>query len=614
MVLFEAHASGASNIKYKIEADRLPLFDRSTGGYYTAQYGAIPSGPEYVWQCYNSCVLINGSKGGSSRYMGFILIFDEPTEVTFMGGTSVHARYQYNKLENGVYGRADIGNTHQYVIQTVDNIPYLSDEDNNNTREFIIDSSLIPYTDSWETYKADITNLAPSLYQWSSVSSVVGKGKTYKFTDILNINDGNAVNDVQASGNVNFSKKTKVNNMIDDVQIIDDSRVTVEYSIPNGDYTWIKLVYKRNSIPEDESDGTYISITKDSTKQYITDIIVNGKYWFKIFTNNSESEEVSLQIGNENQLMLIDSYNMYHHPIVDLNNTGFIDGMISKESCYWWYEEDGTFIGYDRTQAQAKCVFKTPLRKGTATVLYVECISEAVYNYPGTGWGLFDLMPTSWGYPDTDAKGHVLKWLYDFANQTKAVYEITLDDIDKNKVFYIAFYRNSTRNIFYKMWFDGMPEFFIINDFTTWNNYLGDNVIKVKYSNGENKVTVNTIYDWEHIVYEADVEESSNYSFKYDCKCNLKAEDRTYTANQMAAYILTKNPEGNADWWTWQGYILSENGGNLKTLGTSYQTYNTTFTTREGMKKVWICINYSALADGQNVTFTYKNISLTKTS
>lgn len=402
--------------------------------------------------------------------------------------------------------------------------------------------------------------------------------------------------------------------------ILNGTVVEVGFEMPvlqSGTYTLQKLGYKKGAIPNSlaDCDGS-IDLEHEISPADVTTLDNQARYYFVIFATTSKGdnlvsdpEYIDYNIG---RLMLIDSYNNYRHPIVELENAGFLDGQINKDYCYAWYQEDGTFMFYDRTQAQAKFVPKTPLRKGTATKMVIEVTTKAEYNYPDFGWGLLDVMPTAWGYPlysQDPRKGRVLKWLYDFASQTKATYELSLADIDKNKIFYLVWYRNSTRNVTYKMYFDGIPEFFVLDDLTTWNKYLPDDVINITKNGLETTVVFNGYNGWEHIIYEADVEENTNYAFAYDVKCT--SGERQYTANQMAAYILGANPEDNGSWWDYN--IISENGGRLNELGNEYHTYTTTFNSGS-RKKIWIAINYSAIADSErNVTFVYKNIRLYKT-
>lgn len=128
-------------------------------------------------------------------------------------------------------------------------------------------------------------------YNWESVPTLKGKDITYRLTDILNINGGAAVNNVSPTDNVDFSSNSKINNMIDAV-LNDDTKVTVLYTIPSGTYNYIKLVYKKDYIPESYADGTAIDITRSSTRQSISGINDGYTYWFVIFTDISTSDPV----------------------------------------------------------------------------------------------------------------------------------------------------------------------------------------------------------------------------------------------------------------------------------------------------------------------------------
>lgn len=138
-------------------------------------------------------------------------------------------------------------------------------------------------------------------YDWESVRSVEGKGKTYKLTKYLNINNGYPVNNVSYVNNVDVSAKSKVNNMVSDV-IVDEDKVTVKYVIPAGSYSYIKLVYKKDSIPSSYTDGTATDITQSSTSKVFSKLKFKetGVYWFMIFTDRSSSEPVSLDMRGYN--------------------------------------------------------------------------------------------------------------------------------------------------------------------------------------------------------------------------------------------------------------------------------------------------------------------------
>lgn len=183
--------------------------------------------------------------------------------------------------------------------------------------------------------QTDITP-APS-YNWESISSITGKGKSYRLTDILNINDGLAMNDVQYDGNLDFSAKSKVNNMISEV-VIDENAVAVEYKVPAGNYTYTKLVYKRNSIPNDVDDGTAINIDPALTKVSLTGIADGSVYWFVIFTDKSTSEPY--KFGTEKAYIVnIDA----KHGNIDLAGHQLLEPQASRVLCngsYFYVDEN----------------------------------------------------------------------------------------------------------------------------------------------------------------------------------------------------------------------------------------------------------------------------------
>lgn len=145
----------------------------------------------------------------------------------------------------------------------------------------------------------DLTNSVAPQYTWSSVPKINSKGKLYRLTDILNINDGNAVNDVAASGNVDFSAKTKVNNLVSAVMGMDDdhTKATVTYDIQAINYEYVKLTYKKNQIPEEYDDGTPVDISDMSGKVIVENLDERSTYYFGIFTDKSTSDPYKYSTG-----------------------------------------------------------------------------------------------------------------------------------------------------------------------------------------------------------------------------------------------------------------------------------------------------------------------------
>lgn len=66
--------------------------------------------------------------------------------------------------------------------------------------------------------------------------------------------------------------------------------VRVNYYLPDYDYTYAKITYKQDSEPASETDGTSVNILKDETSVNIEGLEEEKTYYFKIFTDKSESE------------------------------------------------------------------------------------------------------------------------------------------------------------------------------------------------------------------------------------------------------------------------------------------------------------------------------------
>lgn len=66
--------------------------------------------------------------------------------------------------------------------------------------------------------------------------------------------------------------------------------IKVNYYLPDYDYTYAKITYKQDSEPASETDGTSVNILKDETSVNIEGLEEEKTYYFKIFTDKSESE------------------------------------------------------------------------------------------------------------------------------------------------------------------------------------------------------------------------------------------------------------------------------------------------------------------------------------
>ena len=127
-------------------------------------------------------------------------------------------------------------------------------------------------------------------YNWQSVPSISGKNGILQLSTIQSVylNDGEPVNDALESY-IDFIDDSKVAVLVE--QEIDDlTKVTVKYVVPAGTYEYIKLVYKTGSVPTSVTDGTAVDILQAAKKVILSGIADGNTYFFKIFTDITESE------------------------------------------------------------------------------------------------------------------------------------------------------------------------------------------------------------------------------------------------------------------------------------------------------------------------------------
>lgn len=142
----------------------------------------------------------------------------------------------------------------------------------------------------------------PSPISWETVHNIYGKDKTYRLTDILNINNGEAVENESSKGNLDFSKKTKVNTLVEAAveseSDMDITKATVKYDIPEGNYQYTKIVYKKKKIPKSDTDGTAVTISMDDNKVLVRNLDPDTTYYFVVFTNKTRSEAYKYRTGS----------------------------------------------------------------------------------------------------------------------------------------------------------------------------------------------------------------------------------------------------------------------------------------------------------------------------
>lgn len=79
---------------------------------------------------------------------------------------------------------------------------------------------------------------------------------------------------------------------------VSGASVNVEFTIPSGNYEYIKLVYKKNKIPADVTDGKSVDLLPTDTSCTVNGLseTLGTKYFFAIFTDKSVSDEFSYEV------------------------------------------------------------------------------------------------------------------------------------------------------------------------------------------------------------------------------------------------------------------------------------------------------------------------------
>lgn len=206
----------------------------------------------------------------------------------------------------------------------------------------------------------ELWSSAEVTYNWQSVPSISGKNGILLLSTIQSVylNDGEPVNDALESY-INFIDASKVAVLVE--QEIDDlTKVTVKYVVPAGTYEYIKLVYKVGSAPTSITDGTAIDILQTNRSVTISGIANGNTYFFKIFTDVSESEpyeftttkppiasnyvfELDLSTDGKDIVRYDATKDIGNHKQGELYGSGISieDGILTTSSWIYW-DYDGT--------------------------------------------------------------------------------------------------------------------------------------------------------------------------------------------------------------------------------------------------------------------------------
>lgn len=76
-----------------------------------------------------------------------------------------------------------------------------------------------------------------------------------------------------------------------------NATIRVNYYLPDDDYKYARITYKKNEKPESVNDGTIVPISPNDSYVDIQKFVEGQSYWFKIFTDKSESEAFPYTVG-----------------------------------------------------------------------------------------------------------------------------------------------------------------------------------------------------------------------------------------------------------------------------------------------------------------------------
>lgn len=76
-----------------------------------------------------------------------------------------------------------------------------------------------------------------------------------------------------------------------------NATIRVNYYLPDDNYEYARITYKKNEKPESVNDGTIVPISPNDSYVDIPKFVEGQSYWFKIFTDKSESEAFPYTVG-----------------------------------------------------------------------------------------------------------------------------------------------------------------------------------------------------------------------------------------------------------------------------------------------------------------------------
>jgi len=315
------------------------------------------------------------------------------------------------------------------------------------------------------TYTGNIYYHGDLPYNWQSVSSI----GSHLLSSILNINSGNPVNNVSAQGNLNLVSQTEVDTLISEV-VLDISKIKVTYSIPSGTYSYIKLVYKRGSVPTSVSDGTAINIAQSSTSQVIDGIADGGIYWFVIFTDVSKSNAMSVETEAV-PMILWDKDLGVKHPMC----SDYVSVKQNYDAYLWEFIDTYRLVGSGSNTppgaGNTSITFQKGIKRKYATKMYIEiqCSRSYTLQWANSAMRLADTKTATGALPSgylrvnfvsgnssgvTDNYTHTTPYY----TLPKMLIEIDISSVGADTMWYLAFWKCNEYTEITKCYFNAPVE------------------------------------------------------------------------------------------------------------------------------------------------------------
>lgn len=188
----------------------------------------------------------------------------------------------------------------------------------------------------------------------------------------------------------------------------DGRSVTVEYTLPSGNYT-NKLVYKANGIPQSISDGTAVNIT--GTSYTVPNLTATTKYGFIIFSTDSNnrtavSNAISCTTGTVSTTVLFDVHDAdtFTHACTQSPSTTGTGLNISWDSANGRTKVQGNTSGVKYWDAPSP--YNAVTVPDADVFFEMEAMAEQYDRFPMQfHWGSFNFTPNGYAYDTAgDAK------------------------------------------------------------------------------------------------------------------------------------------------------------------------------------------------------------------